>query len=59
MRPTKVGHAGTLDPIASGVLLILVGQASRLTDYVHNLDKEYIGTFQWVYRARLPIPKRR
>ncbi|MFN7874552.1 MAG: tRNA pseudouridine(55) synthase TruB [Pirellula sp.] len=46
VRPTKVGHAGTLDPIASGVLLILVGQASRLTDYVHNLDKEYIGTFQ-------------
>ncbi|MCU0721126.1 MAG: tRNA pseudouridine(55) synthase TruB [Pirellula sp.] len=46
IRPVKVGHAGTLDPIASGVLLILVGQASRLTDYVHNLDKEYIGTFQ-------------
>jgi tRNA pseudouridine55 synthase len=46
VRPVKVGHAGTLDPIASGVLLILVGQASRLTDYVHNLDKEYIGTFQ-------------
>lgn len=46
VRPIKVGHAGTLDPIASGVLLVLVGQASRLTDYVHNLDKEYIGTFQ-------------
>lgn len=46
IRPVKVGHAGTLDPIASGVLLMLVGQASRLTDYVHDLDKEYVGTFQ-------------
>lgn len=46
IRPIKVGHAGTLDPIASGVLLILVGQASRLTDYVHELEKEYLGTFQ-------------
>ncbi|XZE21013.1 tRNA pseudouridine(55) synthase TruB [Pirellulaceae bacterium SH449] len=46
IRPIKVGHAGTLDPIASGVLLILVGQASRLTDYVHELDKEYLGTFE-------------
>ena len=46
MRPEKVGHAGTLDPLASGVLLVLVGQAVRLTDAVHTLSKEYIGTFQ-------------
>ena len=46
MRPEKVGHAGTLDPLASGVLLILVGQAVRLTDAVHTLPKQYIGTFQ-------------
>ena len=47
VRPTKVGHAGTLDPIASGVLLVLIGQASRLADYVHELDKEYLGTFRF------------
>ena len=46
MRPEKVGHAGTLDPLASGVLLILVGQAVRLTDAVHTLTKQYIATFQ-------------
>jgi tRNA pseudouridine55 synthase len=46
LRPEKVGHAGTLDPLASGVLLILVGQAVRLTDAVHTLPKEYTGTFQ-------------
>jgi tRNA pseudouridine55 synthase len=45
-RPFKVGHAGTLDPIASGVLLILVGQAVRLTDAIHTLPKEYVGKFQ-------------
>lgn len=46
LRPEKVGHAGTLDPLASGVLLVLVGQAVRLTDAVHTLPKQYIGTFQ-------------
>ena len=46
MRPVKVGHAGTLDPLASGVLLVLVGQAVRLTDAVHTLRKQYIGSFQ-------------
>ncbi|AMV33896.1 tRNA pseudouridine synthase B [Pirellula sp. SH-Sr6A] len=46
IKPVKVGHAGTLDPIASGVLLLLVGNAVRLTDEYHELDKEYIGSFQ-------------
>jgi len=46
LRPEKVGHAGTLDPLASGVLLVLVGQAVRLTDAVHTLPKQYLSTFQ-------------
>ncbi|XZE36134.1 tRNA pseudouridine(55) synthase TruB [Pirellulaceae bacterium SH501] len=46
VKPLKVGHAGTLDPIASGVLFILVGNAVRLTDEFHELDKEYVGVFQ-------------
>jgi len=46
LRPEKVGHAGTLDPLASGVLIVLVGQAVRLTDAVHTLSKQYVGTFQ-------------
>lgn len=37
----KVGHAGTLDPIATGVLVILVGSATRLFDKFQNYEKEY------------------
>lgn len=38
----RVGHAGTLDPAASGVLPVCLGQAVRLTEYIHNFSKEYI-----------------
>ena len=37
----KVGHAGTLDPIATGVLLVCVGQATRLTEYLMKQTKCY------------------
>jgi tRNA pseudouridine55 synthase len=37
----KVGHAGTLDPSATGVLPILVGRATRIAEYLVNWDKEY------------------
>ncbi len=37
----KVGHAGTLDPSATGVLPILVGRATRIAEYLMNWDKEY------------------
>jgi tRNA pseudouridine55 synthase len=46
VKPWKVGHAGTLDPLANGVLLILVGQAVRLTDAIHQLPKQYVGDFE-------------
>jgi tRNA pseudouridine55 synthase len=36
-----VGHAGTLDPDATGVLLILIGSATRLVEYIHQLPKTY------------------
>ena len=42
----KVGHAGTLDPMATGVLIILVGEATKLSDYLMNHDKEYIATLK-------------
>jgi tRNA pseudouridine55 synthase len=38
---TKVGHAGTLDPLASGILIICFGTATRLTDEIHDLSKSY------------------
>lgn len=37
----KIGHAGTLDPMATGVLVLLVGKATRLSDYLLNKDKRY------------------
>lgn len=40
-RRTKVGHAGTLDPLASGVLVVGVGAATRLIEYVQRLAKVY------------------
>ncbi len=46
VRPAKVGHAGTLDPLASGVLLLPVGPAVRLTSYLQELPKQYLATFQ-------------
>jgi tRNA pseudouridine55 synthase len=42
VRDLKVGHGGTLDPLASGLLLILLGSATKLSFYLINLDKEYI-----------------
>ena len=46
VRPQKVGHAGTLDPLASGVLVTAVGPATRLIRFVQDADKVYQGSFQ-------------
>ncbi|HIM29970.1 MAG TPA: tRNA pseudouridine(55) synthase TruB [Planctomycetes bacterium] len=46
IRKLKAGHAGTLDPIATGVLVVCLGKATRLVPYIHEFPKEYIGTFQ-------------
>jgi len=45
VRPAKSGHAGTLDPLATGVLVICVGPATRLISYVQQLPKQYQATF--------------
>lgn len=42
----KVGHAGTLDPMATGLLVIGVGRATRLLRFLGDLPKTYEGTFQ-------------
>lgn len=44
-RPAKAGHTGTLDPLASGVLVICVGQATRLVPYIQQMRKHYQATF--------------
>lgn len=43
-KQKKVGHTGTLDPAAEGVLLICLGQATRVAEYVQNMPKAYEGT---------------
>jgi tRNA pseudouridine55 synthase len=45
VRPCKVGHAGTLDPLATGVLVVCLGHATRLVDYVHRYSKQYDALF--------------
>jgi tRNA pseudouridine55 synthase len=45
VRPLKVGHAGTLDPLATGVLVICLGTATRLIEHVQRRPKTYRGTF--------------
>jgi tRNA pseudouridine55 synthase len=42
----KIGHAGTLDPMATGLLIVLIGRATRVSQYLISLDKEYEGTIE-------------
>ena len=43
----KIGHAGTLDPMAEGVLPIAIGKATKLIPYIGNMNKEYEFTVTW------------
>lgn len=40
----KVGHAGTLDPMATGVVVVAIGRVTRLIRYIQDLPKEYLAT---------------
>jgi len=44
IRKIKIGHAGTLDPLASGLMIICTGKATRRIEEFRDLDKEYIAT---------------
>ncbi len=46
LRMKRIGHAGTLDPMATGLLIILVGKATRVSQYLIGLDKEYEGAVE-------------
>ena len=49
LRPalgTKLGHAGTLDPFATGLLLVLAGRSTRLATFLSGLGKRYRATVQ-------------
>lgn len=46
LKMRRVGHAGTLDPTATGLLIILVGKATKVSQYLMSLDKVYEGTMK-------------
>lgn len=49
LKTRSVGHTGTLDPFATGVLVVLVGKATRLAQFLDKADKEYLATIQFGY----------
>jgi tRNA pseudouridine55 synthase len=42
----RIGHAGTLDPMATGLIIMLIGKATSISQYLISLDKEYEGTVE-------------
>ena len=46
-RRLPVCHAGTLDPFASGLLILALGQATRAVDLLHEVPKEYVAEVAW------------
>ena len=46
VKKIKVGHAGTLDPLASGLMIVCTGKATKKIDQLTGLDKEYIATIK-------------
>jgi len=45
LRPPKIGHAGTLDPLATGLLILCTGKKTKEIDLIQAQEKEYEGTF--------------
>ena len=46
LKMKKVGHAGTLDPNATGLMIVLVGKGTKASQFLMSMDKTYTGTFQ-------------
>src|SRR6056297_3521987 len=44
LQLNKAGHTGTLDPFATGILLVCLNRATKIAQYLSDLDKEYLGT---------------
>ena len=55
-RAVKVGHAGTLDPFATGLLVVLLGRATRLQRYLLELPKTYVATARLGWRSTTADP---
>jgi tRNA pseudouridine55 synthase len=60
LRPVlgrKVGHAGTLDPFATGLLIVLAGRATRLAGFLTGLDKRYRAAVRFGVRSTTDDPE--
>lgn len=63
LHERRIGHAGTLDPFATGVLVVLLGRATRLAQFLSGVDKEYEAIIRLGYatdtgdRTGNPIPE--
>ncbi|MDB6118391.1 MAG: trub: trna pseudouridine(55) synthase, partial [Verrucomicrobiaceae bacterium] len=44
LNERKIGHCGTLDPMATGMLILVIGNATKIQDLLMAEDKEYVGT---------------
>ena len=55
-RGEKVGHAGTLDPFATGLLLVLIGRATRLQRFMVELPKTYVARARFGWRSSTGDP---
>jgi len=51
LREKRVGHTGTLDPFATGVLVLLTGRATRLAQFLAGAEKEYEATVRFGYKT--------
>lgn len=56
-RKTKVGHAGTLDPFATGVLVVLIGRGTKMCERVMGLPKSYDATIRFGETTRTLDPE--
>src|ERR1044071_7315591 len=62
LRERRIGHTGTLDPFATGVLVVLLGRATRLAQFLNEVDKEYEAIIRLGYstdtgdRTGTPVP---
>jgi tRNA pseudouridine55 synthase len=45
LKMKKIGHAGTLDPLATGLMIMLIGKATKVSQFLISLDKSYEGEF--------------
>lgn len=51
LNTKKVGHTGTLDPLAEGLMLVTVGKATKISNLLTEKYKEYIATFELGYQT--------